>query len=86
MQAPDSKRHAKVTGVPPLSAEVPEDVLAELELHSLPPQTPASGPLPPAEPIPEDVLAEQDAAVRAAQAASADPDLRPVALDDDSEY
>ncbi len=39
-----------------------------------------------AEPIPEDVLAELDASARAAQQSAVDADLRPVGLDDDSEY
>ncbi|HET6317273.1 MAG TPA: hypothetical protein VFG86_12505 [Chloroflexota bacterium] len=40
----------------------------------------------PIEPVPEDVLAEQDAQARAAVEDSVDPDLRPVELEDESEY
>lgn len=83
MQAPDSKPKDKAAAVPALPADIPEDVRAELDSQSLPAST-AKPTAAPAVPIPEDVLAEQDAAVRAAQAARIDSDLRPV--DDDSEY
>ncbi len=66
-----------------LSVEVPEDVRADLERHPLAASVPTKVP---AEQIPDDVLAEQDAEIRAARETVVDADLRPVALDEDSEY
>jgi hypothetical protein len=79
------KQRKPITPSPALPADIPEDVRAELELES-PEAVTATPPAPPAEPIPEDVLAERDAEVRAAREQAVDPDLRPVELDEDSEY
>jgi hypothetical protein len=64
------------------TAEIPEDVRSELAM-----QDPAPLTATPVEPVPDDVLAEQDAEARAAQREGVvEPDLRPVELEDESEY
>jgi hypothetical protein len=82
--APERKPQAKSPSAPPLKAEIPDDVRAELERDRLAPVAGAPPALP-VEPIPDDVLAERDAEVRAAQQSAVDADLRPIALDEDSE-
>jgi hypothetical protein len=82
--APERKPK-KVSPGAALPAKIPEDVRAELEQQALAP-TAAAPPAAPVEPIPEDVLAERDAEVRAAANVAVDADLRPVALDEDSDY
>jgi hypothetical protein len=84
MRQPE-KQPKPTTPSPALPAEIPEDVRAELELES-PEAVTATPPAPPAEPIPEDVLAERDAEVRAVREEAVNPELRPVELDEDSEY
>jgi hypothetical protein len=80
MREPDSKPKSRRQ----VREEVPDDVRAELDAEAKPLTTPAE-PILRAEPVPEDVLAELDAESRAKQIAEADPDSRPVALDEDSE-
>jgi hypothetical protein len=81
MPKPDSSETpAAVEGGRLVPEEIPDDVRAELDAEAKP-----AAPLVSAEPVPEDVLAELDADARAESIERADPDARPVALDEDSE-